>query len=138
MPTKAAEFSTDYLPKEQMHAALLALPAVFQLLLGECKLIVSYGWAAKIHGDLMYKPMREDTRWVQYLIEDSIEQRIIVPGESDFRFEAPEDRLDVTFCHESDIHLNGSDHELLQRFMRTDPFSQFHWNTREEVEKSMP
>ena len=137
MPNKGAKFSSDYLPKEQMHAALLALPGILQTLLGEHKIIASYGWAAKIHGDLMYKPMREDTRWIQYLIEDSIEQRIVVPGESDFRFEVPEGRFDLLFCHECDIHLDGSDDELLQRFMATEPFSQMHWHTREEVEKMM-
>ena len=137
MPTKAAKFSTDYLPKEQMRVALLALPEVLTSLLGEHKIIASYGWAAKIHPDLMYKPMGADTRWIQYLIEDSIEQRIILPGESDFHFEVPEDRLKITFCHESDIHVNGSDDELLRRLMSADPFSMFHWNTREEVEKSM-
>ena len=120
-----------------MHEALLALPGVLVSLLGEQKLIASYGWAAKIHGDLMYKPMREDTRWVQYLIEDSIEQKIVSPGESDFRFQVPEDRMDLTFCHESDIHLDGSDDELLHRFMTCEPYSRFHWNTRADLEKMM-
>lgn len=121
-----------------MHNAILALPKVLQSLLGEHKIIASYGWATKIHGDLQYKPLREDTRWLQYLIEDSIEQRIVIPGESDFRFEVPDDRLDVMFCHESDVHLDGSDDEHLQRFMETEPFSHMHWHTRDEVEKSMP
>ena len=51
--------------------------------------------------------------------------------------EVPENRLNVTFCHESDIHLDGTDEELLQHFMSTVPYSSFHWNTREEVEKMM-
>lgn len=81
--------------------------------------------------------MDDDTRWLQYLIEDSIDQRIVVPGESDFLFEIPDKRLEVKFCHESDIHLDGSDDELLQKFMTTEPFSQMHWHTREEVERMM-
>ena len=138
MPNKGARFSSDYLPKEQMHAALLALRGVLQSLLGEHKIIASYGWACNIHGDLLYKPMREDTRWIQYLIEDSIEQRIVVPGESDFRFEVPEGRLDLKFCHECDIHLDGADDELLQRFMAMEPFLQMRWYTLDEVKKMMP
>src|SRR5687768_643230 len=104
MPNSAARFSTDYLPKDQVHTALTSLPGVFQALLGDHKIVASYGWACKIHGDLCYKPMREDTRWLQYLIEGSIDQRIVIPGESDFCFEVPDKRLEVLFCHESDIH----------------------------------
>jgi hypothetical protein len=135
MPNKGARFSTEYLSTDQMHAALLALPRVLQALLGEHTIIASYGWAAKIHGDLRYKPMRDDTRWLQYLIEDSIEQRIIIPGASDFHFEVPEGRLDLLFCHECDLHLDGADDELLRRFMTSEPFSQMRWYTPEEVEK---
>jgi hypothetical protein len=137
MPNKSAKFSSDYLSKEQMHAAILALPGVLQTLLGEHKIIASYGWGTNIHVDLTYKPMREDTRWIQYLIEDSIEHGIVLPGGSDFLFEVPEGRLELLFCHESDIHLDGSDDELLQRFMATEPFSGYHWSTREDVERMM-
>ncbi len=137
MPNRAAKYSSDYLPKERMHSLLLALPAVLKSLLGEHKIIASYGWASNIHGDLHYKPMNDDTRWLQYLIEDSIAQRIVVPGESDFRFEVPESRAEILYCHESDIHLDGSDDELLRRFMATEPFSQLRWYTQEEVERKM-
>src|SRR5689334_10971036 len=124
MPSRAAKYSSEYLPKDKLHSALLALPGVLQVLLGEHPIIASDGWSAKIHSDLYYKPMREDTLWLQYIIEDSIEQRIVIPGESDFRFEVPENRLDLLFCHDSDIHLDGADDELLQRFMQSDPFAQ--------------
>ena len=138
MPNKGARFSSHYLPKEQMHSALLALPGVLQTLLGEHKIVVRYGWAANIHSDLMYHPMNDSTNWIQYLIEDSIEQRIIIPGESDFRFEVPNGRLDLVFCHESDIHLDGSDDELLRRFMATEPFCKMQWHTKEDLEKMTP
>ena len=123
MPNKAAKFSSEYLSQEQMHAALVAVPGEFQAMLGEYEIITSYGWGTNIHIDLQYKPMREDTRRLEYHIADSIEQRIVVPGQSDFRFEVPEDRLDLLFCHERDIHLDGSDEELLLRFIRTEPFA---------------
>src|SRR4051812_4056626 len=134
VPNGACKYSTDYLSEDQMRDALLSLAPALQSLLGESKLTAGYGCGAKIHGDLRYVPMSESTEYIQYLIEDSIEQRIILPGESDFYVEAPEKRLIVTFCHESDIHLDGTDEELLQRFMSTAPYCSFHWNTREEVE----
>jgi hypothetical protein len=78
--------------------------------------------------------MDDDTRWLQYLIEDSIEQRIIIPGESDFILEVPEKRLEVVFCHESDIHLDGKDDDLLQRFMTSEPYLKMRWYTQADVE----
>jgi hypothetical protein len=137
MPNKGVRFSSDYLPKEQMHSALLALPGVLQTLLGEHRIVASHGWAANIHSDLRYHPMNESTHRIQYFIEDSIKQRIIIPGESDFRFEVPNGRLDLVFCHESDIHLDGSDDELLRRFMASEPFCKMQWHTKEDVEKMM-
>src|SRR5262245_41456828 len=135
MPNSACKYSTDYLSEEQMRDALLSLATALRSLLGESKLTASYGFGTRIHGALQHVPMSSGTECIQYLIEDSIEQRIIFPGGSDFYVEAPDDRLIVTFCHESDIHLDGSDEELLQRFMSSTPYVNFHWNTREDVEK---
>jgi hypothetical protein len=137
MPSSAAKFSSGYLPKEQMHSALMALPEALQSLLGDHKIIAMYGWASKIHGSLLWQPMEDDTGRLKYLIEDSIEQRIVIPGESDFIFEVPDKRLQVTFCHESDIHLNGSDDVLLKQFMTTKPYLEMRWYTQEEVAKLM-
>ncbi len=114
----------------------MALPNVLHDLIGDHKIIAMYGWAAKLHPDLYWKPMDSDTRWLKYLIEDSIDQRIVIPGESDFIFEIPEKRLEVKFCHESDIHLNGVDDDLLQHFMSKTPFLQMHWHTKDEVSGS--
>lgn len=137
MANSRSKFSTDYLPKEQMHAALLALPGVLVNLLGEHKLVAMYGCQAKIHHSLAWQPMNDHTDRLQYLIEDSIDQRIIIPGQSDFHFEVPENRLAVMYCHESDIHLDGLDDELLRRFMASDPYSEMRWYTQAEVEESM-
>lgn len=137
MPNAGCKFSTEYLPKEQMHSALLALPQVLRHLLGEHPVVAMYGWAANIHDDLRWVPMNDDTGTLQFLIEDSIKQRIIVPGDGDFLFEVPDKRLEVTFCHECDIHLDGSDDELLRQFMCAAPFVHMHWHTQAEVERSM-
>jgi hypothetical protein len=137
MPNRAAKFSTEYLSEEQMRAALLALPSVLQRLLGKHAVIASYGWQARIHSSLSHVPMHDNTDCIQYLIEDSLEQRIVIPGESDFRFVVPEDRLDVLFCHESDIHLDGSDEQLLHSFRSTFPYLEYRWYSQEDVEKMM-
>ena len=83
--------------------------------------------------DLCYLPMSVHTNWMMQFLEQSVEQRIVVPGRNDFWFIVPEERLHVMFCHERDIHLNGSDDELLRQFMATEPFSRFKWFTREEM-----
>lgn len=137
MPNSAAEFSTDYLTSEQMHELLVALPDSLMRMLGEHKIIVYYGCSTNIHGGLQWKPMNHQTQWLQWLIEDSIEQKIVIPGESDFHFEIPEKRLQITFCHESDIHLDGEDDELLHQFMATEPFVQLRWYTQQDVKRMM-
>jgi hypothetical protein len=133
MPNRAAKFSTDYLSKEQMSEALAALPTVLQSLLGDHVVMASYGVAAKLHGDLCWKPMKDHTLSLQYLIEDSIQQGIIVPGEADFYFDVPEDRLRVLFCHEADIHVDGSDDALIQKFISSKAYADYHWYSQEEV-----
>ena len=137
MPNAGCKFSTEYLPKEQMLSALLALPRVLRHLLGEHPVVAMYGHAAKIHTALRWQPMNASTCSLQYLIEDSIEQRIVIPGQSDFLFDVPEERLNVKFCHECDIHLDGSDDELLREFMNNAPYVHMHWHTQAEVERSM-
>ena len=135
MPNKAAMFSSEYLTKDQMHSALIALPGVLLSLVGEYPIIAMYGWASHLHTSLLWTPMGADTRSLQYLIEDSLDPRIVVPGESDFIFEVPEKRMEVVFCHQSDIHLDGTDDALLQQFMTSEPYRHICWYTRAEVEK---
>ena len=137
MSTYTDKFSTEFLSEEQMREAMFSLPNVFQELLGTCRVVASYGWSCNLHVDLCYKPMDVGTSWMEYFIEDSVEHRIVVPGHSDFRFVVPENRLDLMFCHESDIHLNGSDDELLRCFMSAEPFARFRWLTCDEARASL-
>ena len=137
MPNADATFSTDYLSIEERSEALFALPAALISLLGQHKLIAYYGWSCKIHGSLHYVPMEDRTDHIQYLIEDSVEQRIVTPGESDFYFEVPEEQLEILFCHECDIHVDGTNEDLMRRFMATEPYSRYKWHTKEEVQKRM-
>ncbi len=88
-----------------MHDALFALPQVLQTLLGDHTIVAYYGLMARIHSSLCDLPMKDHTQAIQYLIEDSVEQKIVTPGATDFYFKVPEKRLVVLFCHESDIHF---------------------------------
>lgn len=130
-PQVALKYWSQYLNKEQVHEALLSLHVVLLNLLGQHKLIANYGFSVNLHNDLTWVPMRTDTELLQYFIEDSLEPKIIVPGESDLHLEVPEKRMNIHFCHESDIHLTGTDEDLLQKFMQSEPFSRMNWKIEE-------
>jgi hypothetical protein len=132
MGTYNDKFSSDYLPEDLLRECVVALPRVLLALLGDAELTAMYGWGAKIHSDLTYQPMRVWTTWLESFIEDSLEHRIIVPGQSDFLFSIPEERLHIVICHESDIHVNGTDDLLIQRFLQTPPFSNVKFHSRDD------
>jgi hypothetical protein len=103
MPNSAAEYSSEYLSAEQMATALNALPAVLDRLFGGCVLTAYYGWAANLHGGLCWKPMKIHPGTLQFFIEDSIDQRIILPGQSDLLIDSPQEELRLLFCHVSPL-----------------------------------
>jgi hypothetical protein len=138
MPNSGATYSSEYLSIEQMSAALNALQGVLENLFGDCELIASYGWGANLHGDLWYKPMKIYRGTLRFFLEDSIEQKIVVPGESDLYINSPNGELKLLFCHESDIHVDGTSEELMKRFMAAEPFSGFRFFSREELKQSYP
>jgi hypothetical protein len=135
MATTSDQFSTDCLTPEQLREAMVALPAVLMHLLGDCVVTARYEYGCNIHPDLMYQPMAVGSSFMMHLIQNSLDQRIVEPGDSDIRFELPEGRLDLLFCHEGDIHLNGTDDSLLDRFMKAAPFDQFTWHSWKQVDK---
>ena len=135
MPNSGVKYSTEYLTTEKLTAALLALPETIATLVGHHSVVVQYGWSSYIHPDLTYTPMNcFGKRSLQELIQYSIDRGITVPGESDFLFEVPEQRLEIVICHESDIHLDGNENELLERFMALEPFTQYRWYSKDELE----
>jgi hypothetical protein len=135
MPESNYKFYSDILTTEQMQQALDSLPEVFRNLLGDCLVTAFYGFGTEIHADLQYVPMRVSTRWIDRFINDSLKQKIIIPGNCDFSFTTPDEKLEVLFCHEGDIHLNGNDDALIQKFMSAQPFSNFHLQSKAERAK---
>ena len=130
MPDSSDKFYSDILPAKRVRLAMDALPDVFRSLLGDCLVTAFYGFGTEIHADLQFMPMRVSTRWIERFIADSIKQGIVIAGRCDFSFIAPDERLEVLFCHESDIHLNGKDDALIGQFIAAKPFSDFHFQSR--------
>jgi hypothetical protein len=116
-----------------MASALIALSPTLDLLFGRCVLTAYYGWAANLHRDLCWMPMKIHPDTLQFFIEDSIDQRIIVPGQSDLLIDSPQEELRLLFCHESDIHVDGKDEDLMKRFMESEPYSQFRFYSKAEL-----
>ena len=136
MPSYPDKFYSDILSAERVRQAMESLPDVFRGLLGDCIVTAYYGFATEIHTDLTYTPMRVGTRWIDRFIADSIRRGIVVPGHCDFSFTTPDERLQVLFCHESDIHLNGQDDALIKQFIATQQFSDIRFRSSAEVEAS--
>lgn len=137
MPNAAAKHSSEYLTTDQMISSLQGLPSVLLEMFGESQFTAYYGWATNIHVDLQYKPMRVSTSVMQWFIKDSISQKIFVPGESDLLLYSSEEELQLTFCHENDIHIDGSNGELMQKLMTSAPFDRYRWFSQSEVKAQM-
>ena len=115
-------YRSEILAVERMTAALRGLGAFLPAALGEALVTASYEFGCNLHGDLLYQPMRVGTQWLGRFIDDSLAQRIVISTQSDFRFRIPEDRLEILFCHEGDVHLNGTDIDLLHALLAESAF----------------
>lgn len=133
MPIETAKFRAKFTNQEQAHYALLAVSDVLVTLVGKSPLTAWYGVGANIHVGLQWQPMGSSTDVVGWLIHDSIAQRIIVPGHSDFLIKLPDDQFAVMFGHESDINLDGNDGELIQGFLKSTAMRVLPWQPCDEV-----
>ena len=117
------ELCSRYLSEQEIQAALDALPGFFRQFVPDSILIATYGWGCRLHMDLCYQPMRVGVGCLDRFIAESIEQRIFVPGHSDMTIAAPDDRLAVMFCHETDLHISGTDSDLVTNFISSLPYA---------------
>jgi hypothetical protein len=122
---KAEEFEwvSESMSPAALQSAIQSLPDLVRTLVGDCLVTSMYGWGCNLHMDLCYVPMRVGTKWIDKFIGESLEQRIIVPGQSDFYIELPEERVEILFCHEGDIHVSGPDEELRNKIFGSAPFN---------------
>jgi len=65
-----------------------------------------------------------------YFIDDSIEQRIFQIGGSDLLIASPDSNLKILICHESDIHLDGTDDAAINTIIAR--FPQLDFRTADE------
>lgn len=138
MPNFAATYSSEYLPAERMLTALRQLPGILEELLGKCMLSVHYGVGSNLHSALLYVPMAVATEVLPSFLEDSIAQTITVPGESDLLIASPAGELEVLFCHEADIHVDGKSRELMQRFIASRQLSDIKFYSKDELGAAYP
>jgi hypothetical protein len=127
------------LPVEQLQSVLESLPFLLKDCLGDCFFTAMYGWGCNLHMDLCYVPMKVGTRWADRFIKDSLEQHIYVPANSDLYFELPDERLELLFCHEGDIHISGPDDELREKLFssvafRSLTFTKHHREAQQSVQ----
>ncbi len=108
-----------------MERALRTVTSVLQSLLGDQVVHVKYGWGCELHPALCNIPMEVGTGWLGRFIDDSLRQKIVIPGESDLYIISPKGELSIVFCHEGHIHSGGNDPELEKKFWATPPFDEF-------------
>jgi hypothetical protein len=120
-------FVSHILNEEEIEQALLAVPSFLIDELGNTILSVIYEYGCNIHPDLWYEPMSVSTSRLDDFIADSLNRKLVVPGQCDFRIVVVNSKFDLLFCHEKDIHLKGSDHDLVSRLMSIEPYSGFNF-----------
>jgi hypothetical protein len=118
-------YLTGKLTSAQMTEALSALPRFFRNQFGDCLVNAVYGWGCNLHPSLCYRHMEVGTSWLERFIADSLSQRIVEPGDSDFIFEVREKAFGIKFCHEGDIHTFGANLEAQKALWGSLPFSNF-------------
>lgn len=138
MPNLAAKFSSEYLTADQMAASLKSLPAALLELFGECTFTILYGWGSGLHVDLWYMPMSVGACGMSSFIEESVGQRIFVPGGSDLFIKSPRNELEILVCHENDIHVDGENLNTMQRFMAAEPFRNMRFFSQDELKLQYP
>ena len=78
-------------------------------------IIARYGYGSQIHPDLTYLPMKVGASWLDRFIRQSLDQRIVLPGESDFILEVNDGDLELEYCHDGHVHLSGNNQALVRR-----------------------
>lgn len=142
MPNLAAKFSSAYIDANNMREFISRLPTVLREIYGDCRLTASYGWSCNLHQDLLYKKMTVPLDVFPCFIEDSMDQRIFEICNSDLLIESPDGNLRILLCHESDIHLDGTDDQsiarIVARFPTIDFRSQEEWTKYYDEQASLP
>ena len=109
--------------EDNLQRAMEALPEALLALLGNEVIQAMYGYGAFLHPDVCYKPMKVGTQWLHRFVKDSLDQRIVVPGKSDFIFLVRDGQLEVEFCHDAHVHISGSNLSLVEALTKHPSFA---------------
>ena len=123
MATKPNELVSPVVPPLQQREAMEALPDALACIVGNEILRATYGHGCHLHPELCYIPVRVGTSWLARFIHDSLHQRIVVPGESDFILVVRDGELEIEFCHEGHIHVSGTNHDLIAKLLAIPVFN---------------
>lgn len=123
MSVKLNETISPVLSALQMKEAMEQLPQALSSLIGNSILQAMYGYGCYLHPELCYIPVKVGTTWLERFIRESLQQRIVVPCQSDLVFIMQEGGLEVEFCHEGHIHVSGTNQELVSRFLLVPEFA---------------
>jgi len=139
MKPQEFEWVSESRSSAELQAAMESLPELLRTLVGNCLIKAMYGWGCNLHMDLCYVPMRVGTQWIDRFIRESLEQSIVVPGKSDFYVQLPDERVEIMFCHESDVHVSGPDEEMRNKILGSPPFGAFAFKKRrKEAQQGAP
>lgn len=133
MTTRPNEVVSNVRSPDELLAAIEGLPAILRALAGETIVSAYYGYGCNLHPDICYLPMKVGTAWIDRFIRDSLQQRIVVPGKSDFSFTIHGGKLEVEFCHDGHIHVSGTDIDLHKRFLEQPPFTALAWSAEKSA-----
>ena len=125
MPNYGAKVSSAYISSDAIREFLAALPSVMRDIHGDRPLTVSYQWGCNLHNDLCFTPMCWPLDLFSDFLADSIDQKIVKLGESELLIESADSNLKILVCHESDIHLDGTDDDAVAKIMARFPEQDF-------------
>lgn len=138
MANYGSKYSSECVSKERMIQICGDLPNVLKDVLGEATCEVMYGFGSGLFPDLCYKPMTVPQKLMESFVQDSVRQEIFLPGESDLCFESPDGGLKLTLGHECDMLINGSDDELIGRFVAHDAFKDIEIYSQMDLREKYP
>ena len=136
MPHYGAKVSSAYISSDAIREFLAALPSVMRDIKGDRPLTVSYQWGCFLDNDLCFTPMCWPLDLFPVFLADSIHKNIVMLGESELLIVSEDASLRILVCHESDIHLDGTDDEAIAKIMAR--FPQLDFRTAAEWEAALP
>ena len=108
-----------------MREFIAQLPFQMRELFGDHDLTAYYGWASNLHPDLWHLPMSVPLDVFSYFIEDSILQGIYDIGGSDLLIHSPDSTVRILLCHESDVHIDGTNDDAIAKLVAYFPHLDF-------------